>query len=132
MNSEDYMVKYINEFRIALGLGKLRTDQSLTAAAGLHARYLAREGKLTHTGKSGGPVDRAKECGFVAKLIAENVALATFGGPKTIFDGWCGSREHRINMLLKDAKGIGVATATVNGVDYWVALFGTREKLTRT
>lgn len=129
MELEEYMTRHINEFRHYLGLHKLWTDQSLTAAAGLHARYLARKGELSHDGPGGSPLDRVKECGYIADIIAENVAMSSdISGPGAVFRGWVVSARHKANMLIKDAEDMGVAVATMDGVDYWVALFGARQK----
>lgn len=116
--TEIAIVEMTNAFRKENGLGDLKPNAALTAAAHAFAHYLARTGKFAHEADGREPSDRAVEYGYRYCLVAENLALnldsrgfesrQLAGG---VVKGWKESPGHRANMLRAEATEIGVAVA---------------------
>lgn len=99
----------INQYRADKGLKPLALDAKLTAAAKAHARDLAKWDRISHYGSDGSnPWDRVKRTGYPARLAAENVGTGqvTF---KEVMRGWKESEGHNKNLLLADARHMGIA-----------------------
>jgi uncharacterized protein YkwD len=99
----------INAYRKAKGLPPLQLQPALTEAARAHSRDLAKWDRISHFGSDGSnPWDRVKRAGYNAKVAAENVGT----GQVTIDEvmkGWQASPGHNKNLLLKDARHMGIA-----------------------
>lgn len=110
----------LNQFRANHGLGGLREDRVLSAAAQAYAEDMARSGRFSHTGRDGSTVvHRARSAGCAGRgYFAENIA---WGQPSAqhAFDGWAASSGHRANMLGRNYGAYGLGQA--NG--YWVLMF---------
>lgn len=110
----------LNQYRANYGLGGLRQDRALTAAAQAYAEDMARSGRFSHTGRDGSNVlHRARAAGCRGRgYLAENIA---WGQPTAqhAFDGWAASSGHRANMLGRNYGAYGLGQA--NG--YWVLMF---------
>jgi len=105
----------INSFRRAHGLPVLHQSGKLQAMAARHASSMAARGSMDHDGfySQRGP----------AGARAENVA---FGCPteSCAVGMWEGSAGHRTNMLLKDVRSYGLASAAGGGTRYWCLILG--------
>jgi hypothetical protein len=121
-----------NQSRAAEGVGPLRWDPALAAAALQHCQRMAAEGPISH--RYGGEPDltaRAGQAGAHFSLIEENVAVGSY--PATIHQGWMESPGHRANLLSPDVDRVGVAVVAANGVMYAVADYARgAEALTQT
>src|SRR5271165_1826750 len=109
-----------NQARAAQGVGPLKWDPALAAAALQHCQRMAQEGQIAH--RYGGEPDltaRAGQAGAHFSLIEENVALGSYVG--SIHDGWMQSQGHRANLLNPDADRAGIAVVASRGVFYAVA-----------
>jgi len=104
-----YALNRINQHRRENGLPPVRLDVLLTKAAKAHASDLAKWDRISHFGSDGSnPWERVKRTGYHASLAAENVGT----GQKTfdeVMAGWKKSEGHNKNLLLSDAKHIGIA-----------------------
>ena len=80
-----------------------------------HASDMARRGSLDHNGFSQRGPKGAR---------AENVAYGC-GDQACTIQQWSRSSEHRANMLLRDVRGYGIASAvSSNGRRYWTLVLG--------
>mgnify|MGYP001825803627 CR=1 FL=1 len=119
----------INNYRRKNGLQPLALDAQLTVAAKAHSRDLAKWDRISHYGSDGSnPWDRVRQSGYKAKLAAENVGTgqATL---KEVFAGWQKSPGHNKNLLLKDAKHMGIALvydAKTEFKTFWTLVLGAK------
>jgi uncharacterized protein YkwD len=106
----------LNEFRTGNGLSELRADPAMVKLAKDHAEDMARRKTMDHAGffEKRGP----------AGARAENVLYGCSTQSCTI-QHWINSPGHRSNMLLKDVKTYGLASAkSSSGVEYWALELG--------
>jgi len=119
----------INRYRRQNGLKPLTINPRLTAAAKAHSRDLAKWDRISHYGSDGSnPWDRVRRAGYKARLAAENVGTgqATL---KQVFAGWKRSASHNKNLLLKDAKQMGIALvydAKTEFKTFWTLVLGAK------
>jgi len=106
--------------RASNGLGGLREDRILRAAAQAYAEDMARNGFHSHTGRDGSTVvDRARRAGCRGRgYFAENIAWGQDSVGDT-FAGWSASAGHRANMLGPNYGVYGLGQA--GGM--WVLMF---------
>jgi hypothetical protein len=111
-----------NRERAAKGLGLLKWDPALAAAAQQHAQRMAAQNTLSHQ-LSGEPdvLARVKQAGAHFSSLAENVAE----GPsaENIHKQWMHSPPHRANLLDPQLNSIGIATAERGGILFAVEDF---------
>lgn len=120
-----------NQFRAQNGLGALKLNAELNAAAQNHSQDMAVNDYFSHTGKNGSqPWDRAKAVGYEAQSMGENIA-AGYTTPEAVVQGWINSPGHRANLLNASYTELGVGyfllendTGSVNYGRYWTQLFG--------
>lgn len=117
----------INTYRRKNGLGELTLDPQLTKAARAHSRDLAKWDRISHYGSDGSnPWDRVRRTGYKARLAAENVGTGQTT-LKEVFAGWKRSPGHNKNLLLKDAKHMGIALvydAKTEFKTFWTLVIG--------
>jgi uncharacterized protein YkwD len=134
---EQELLILVNKERAKRRRKPLVLNQSLTNAARYHAMDMAVDNYFDHDSKDQrkngshkkicGVFDRMKR--FVKGGIfarAENIAV---GGksPEQVMRDWMSSKGHRVNILDKNAKYIGLAYIHVEGSQwgsYWVQSFG--------
>jgi len=113
----EQLLALANRSREQAGLGPLKWDESLAAAARAHTLRMAAEGPISHRyGGEAGLSDRAATTGAHFDLIEENVAI----GPDaaTIHDEWMHSPGHRANLLNGEVNRVGIAVVYARGVLY--------------
>ena len=104
------MLAAINAERQAHGARPLVLDPRLARAAALHARDLARTGRLSHTGSDGSTMgERAERAGYRWSQIAENLADTRADTPSSVVEQWMRSAPHRKNLLGRAYRDLGVA-----------------------
>ena len=108
----------VNQARTARHLAPLRLSKVLSRPARRHSAYLARTGRLDHSGADGRPFYvRLYAAGFSRrKAVGENLGMA--GGCSTDLSAkmvqmWLNSPGHRANLLSRAYRvvGIGVVAA---------------------
>lgn len=110
----------ISAYRVSRGLSPVTVDTRLNRAAEHQARVVAAAGKLTH----GDFADRMGKYGIMG-YAAENLTA----GSQTV-DGaigrWKNSPKHNENLLMPEARRIGLARADANGGygRYWALVLG--------
>lgn len=110
------VVAQVNAERAAAGLGNLIVDADLTAAACVRAREIVE--RFSHTRPDGSSWSTVS-----GKANGENIAMG-YRTADAVMAGWMNSEGHRENILRASFGSIGVCAYTVNGVTYWVQLFG--------
>lgn len=101
--------KLVNDYRKAKGLRPLAMNARLSAAARAHSEDLARKDRISHYGSDGSdPWARVTRTGYPARLAAENVGAGQLS-IEEVFEGWRKSPDHDANLLLADAREMGVA-----------------------
>lgn len=112
--------RLISAYRVSKGLSPVTVDTKLNEAAEHQARVVAAAGKLSHGNFSG----RMDEFGIIG-YSAENLSA----GSDTV-DGaigrWKASPGHNVNLLMPQARKIGLARADANNRygRYWALVLG--------
>ncbi len=100
---------YFNAFRRKHNLPKVRLNTKLYQASLGHAKDMAQNKFMGHTGSNGSDIgDRVTKVGYMFRGVAENVAV----GYSTALDvllAWENSPGHLKNMLGKKITEIGIA-----------------------
>jgi uncharacterized protein YkwD len=125
------VLELTNQFRSQNGLTLLTLNVELNAASLGHSRDMALQDFFSHTGRDGSaPWDRAREVGYEARTMAENIA-AGYSTPEQVVQGWINSAGHRANLLNASFRELGVGyfflsndTGSVNYRHYWTQMFG--------
>jgi uncharacterized protein YkwD len=101
----------VNVQRRAAGARKVRSNKNLQKAAAAQAADMRRRGYFAHEG-SGGPdlVSRLERAKFWPASAGENLAAGTgaLATARAVVDAWMNSDGHRVNMLSKAYKNVGV------------------------
>ena len=124
---ESEVIDLVNDERAAEGLGPLRYDADLTAAARGHSQDMGLNDYFDHIGLDGStPGDRITEAGYSWNTYGENIA-AGYATPAAVVAGWMASPGHRANILNPNFCDIGVGYAYVASSTYgryWTQNFG--------
>ena len=110
------VIEEINMERTFRGLGALRVDPELTAAARIRAEEIVQ--KFSHTRPDG---TRWKT--VYPDAYAENIARGQKTPDKAVA-AWMTSEGHRANILRSGYTSTGAACVKSGNVYYWVQLFG--------
>ena len=117
----------INGYRREKGLKAVTLDPKLTLAAKAHSRDLAKHDRISHYGSDGSsPWDRVKRTGYSARLAAENVGTGQASFDE-VMQGWRESDGHNKNLLLPDARHIGLALVQDPNTEFktfWTLVIG--------
>jgi uncharacterized protein YkwD len=115
----------INAERRRHGLGPLRLDPRVAAAARGHALDMTSHGYLSHYSRGGGPSNRMARAGFHCLRRGcprgEDIAWVPRGAaPARTVSMWMHSAGHRYNILYRTyaVGGVGVARRGRNGAMY--------------
>lgn len=129
------LLRIINAYRAANGLGCLTPSPTMNAAATYMSRAMGELGFFSHneppcddegncTGRN--PFDRIRAFGHDKwTAAAENIACG-YPTPEAVFEGWKNSPRHNANMLLPEMKAIGIGREIVDGSScriYWTNNF---------
>jgi uncharacterized protein YkwD len=117
------LANLINAFRAEHGLPALGIDERLSRAARTHSQNMARQRSLTHDLDGRGPGDRAAREGFRGGIF-ENVASGDLAAPRSYFELWIGSADHRANILALRTGAMGVGFARAGNQACYTAMFG--------
>jgi uncharacterized protein YkwD len=102
-------LRLINNYRSTKGLAPLSLDPQATAAAEVLAKDMAKHDHMSHTGPNGQDVGkRLLAAGYSYSIASENVGVGQ-GTVEETFEGWKASPANSRNMLLANAKHIGIA-----------------------
>jgi uncharacterized protein YkwD len=119
-NFEQQVIDLTNAERVKNGLQPLQPNAELNYTADNYAEEMAENGFFSHTGLDGSkPWDRAKEVGYEAQLMGENIGRGQ-RSPEQVVQGWMNSPGHRANILNEKYTEIGTGFHQ----NYWVQNFG--------
>jgi uncharacterized protein YkwD len=114
---EAAIVVRINDVREARGLGRLRMNRRLDAAADFHSRDMGRRGYFQHESADGTAFWRRiqrfyRSGGFRSWSVGENLLWGTdrFGAAFAVRQ-WMKSPPHRKNILSRSWREIGIGAA---------------------
>lgn len=110
------VLRLVNEERASRGLDALRMDGELTRAACVRAGEIVRQ--FSHTRPDGSSWSSVSGSAY-----GENIAKGQ-QTPEKVIAAWMTSTSHRENILRASYGSIGICAYKVNGVMYWVQLFG--------
>lgn len=122
-------LKLINQYRRSQGLKAVSLDATLTKVAKTHSRDLAKHDRISHFGSDGSnPWDRVERSGYRPQLAAENVGTGQLSIAE-VMQGWKKSPGHNKNLLLPDARNIGIALVYDPKTEYktfWTLVLGSK------
>lgn len=104
--------RIISQYRAQHGLGPVSADNQLNQAALHQARAVAEAGKLSH-GAFAARMDAYRIAGYSAENLS--AGSDSVGGAIT---RWKNSSGHKANLLMPEAKRIGLARADSPGLGY--------------
>lgn len=110
------VIRQVNEARARYGLPALKEDAHLTQAASVRAMEIARS--FSHTRPDGSSWSTVSDRAF-----GENIAKGHNSADR-VMAAWMSSEGHRANILRERFGSIGVCALEIDGVLYWVQLFG--------
>ncbi|RWR33004.1 CAP domain-containing protein [Sinirhodobacter populi] len=97
----------INSLRAARGTAPLTLEPTLTQAAEVHSRDMARQNRAWHWGSDGSsPFDRASRAGFPGKVAGENIS-ETYENETQTLSTWMADAETRDVILNPAATMMG-------------------------
>lgn len=98
-NLEKRVLSLVNDERRKAGLGRLTTDDRLTAAARGHSADMVRRAYVGHYSPEGTSVaDRVTAAGYRWAVVGENIARGQENALQVVA-AWMRSRGHRANIL---------------------------------
>jgi uncharacterized protein YkwD len=118
----------VNGARREAGRRPLEADPALDAAAQAHAEDMLRRAYYSHRSPEGqGTTGRLRAAGHSPRgPVAENIAKGLFT-PGEVVERWLASPGHRRNILLRQARRVGIGVAfgdNDNGFEVlWVQVF---------
>ena len=119
-STENYVVQTLNAQRAKHGVHAVKPHRDLMAAAEAHARDMARNSFMSHTGTDGSNVgQRVRKQGFCYRYVNENIATG-FRHPEPVMTGWYNSPGHKRNSLSRKATHYGFAAVDRS----WVLVLG--------
>ncbi len=107
----------ISLYRSNNGLGGLSLDPALQKAAQAQADAMARAGEVSHGRRP--LIARLTDQGVQTNAAAENVSAGYYSMAEA-FSGWRESRPHNSNMLNRQVRRMGIATAYAPNTKYKV------------
>lgn len=110
------VIRQVNAERAKNGLSALREDAELTRAACVRANEIV--ALFSHTRPDGTAWSTVS-----GRAYGENIAKGQKTADK-VMAAWLTSEGHRANILRPGFGSIGVCAILVDGVTYWVQLFG--------
>jgi uncharacterized protein YkwD len=110
----------ISAYRVSRGLSPVTVDSRLNNAAEHQARVVAAAGKLSH-GSFGSRMDQYGVMGYAA----ENLSAGSSSVDGAV-GRWKASPSHNSNLLMPQARKIGLARADAQGGygRYWALVLG--------
>jgi len=111
-SDEATAAELISRYRAAHGLSPVSVDPRLTEAASAQARTVAEAGTLSH-GRFGSRMDAFG----IGGVSAENLSAGSRTVDRVIAR-WAASPGHNVNLLMPEARRIGLARADSPGLGY--------------
>lgn len=102
----------------------IQINDQLIQAAQKHADWMAKVGKMSHTGQNGSSFwDRITSTGYNPQTGGENVAYG-YDTAESVMNGWMNSSGHKANILNNTWTEVGYGVAADSGGrKYWCTVF---------
>lgn len=115
----------INALRRADGVGELRLNAELNAAAATHSRDMSLQNRPWHFGSDGSsPLDRVRRAGYSGIMIGENIS-ETYETELETLAAWMEQKATREVILAAGATDMGFAFfQEPNGKIWWTLVTG--------
>ncbi|MGR3502139.1 CAP domain-containing protein [Pseudaestuariivita sp.] len=115
----------VNALRQASGLGNVRLDSKLTAAAATHARDMSLQNRPWHFGSDGSsPIDRTRRVGYSGAFIGELIS-ETYETELVTLGAWAEDPITRKVLLSPQARDLGFSWFQEdNGKIWWTLVLG--------
>ncbi|RMD47977.1 MAG: CAP domain-containing protein [Alphaproteobacteria bacterium] len=98
----------LNRVRAAEGLAPVELDQTLTLAATIHSRDMARQQRPWTWGSDGSsPIDRARRAGFTGRYLGEAIS-ETYENELVTLAAWVDDKASRRVVLHPEARLVGL------------------------
>jgi uncharacterized protein YkwD len=107
----------VSHYRAAHGLGPVAVDVRLTRVAAAQAKGNAEIGELSHEAGGAFPVRLASFGAADRARAAENLAAGSATLEGTLAQ-WKASREHNRNLLMPEARHVGIARVDAPGTRF--------------
>jgi uncharacterized protein YkwD len=121
---EAEILSLTNKERKKAGLKPLRISKRLTEVARDQSSIMAHKRQLSHSVGGKGLDVRIKKSGYPFRQLAENIAQSGRSAP-SVMNMWMKSPGHRVNILNRNLKDIGIGVVTApNGDKYYTQVFG--------
>lgn len=119
------MLDSVNALRQASGLGELKLDASLNAAAETHSRDMAVQNRPWHFGSDGSsPVQRVQRAGYTRTMLGENIS-ETFETELQTLSAWMESPDTRDVIMDPEGQDMGFAWyQEPSGKIWWTLIIG--------
>jgi LysM repeat protein len=120
------ILRLVNQVRAEAGVGSLRINSTLAAAAQEFTEWRTQAGVITHTGPGGStPRDRALAAGYNRTYVGENIVEGGLMTPEAAVRWWLGSPVHYRNMTSPNYEDVGIGyTITESGYKRYTLLMG--------
>jgi len=119
------MLDGVNALRQARGLGPVKLDSYLNAAAETHARDMSVQNRPWHFSSDGSsPVERAQRAGYSRTLLGENIS-ETYETELETLSAWMQNPTTEATIMNPVAEHMGFAYFQErNGKIWWTMLMG--------
>ncbi len=126
------MLDSVNALRRAAGVGPVRLDNRLTAAAATHSLDMSVQNRPWHFGSDGSsPLDRVARSGYAGALLGENIS-ETYETELETLAAWMERADTRMVILDPRASAMGFAwQQDRNGKIWWALVMGGPEAMIR-
>lgn len=125
----------VNSYRAQNGLPPLYLNPLLAQAALVHSQDLSQNDRISHFGSDGSDtLERVRRAGYNPKLTAENVGTGQ-RSLREIMENWRNNNDHNANLLLADAKEMGIAMVhnpNTKFKTFWTMVVATKLTATAT
>jgi hypothetical protein len=108
----------ISAYRKSHGLSAVTVDPALNALAAKQANAMAARGAMDHSVYA--PFGQ-RIAAYSPSAASENIAMGTKSFAETLAI-WKASSGHNANLLMSDARRIGIASASGHGRTYWALI----------
>ncbi|SOB95172.1 CAP domain-containing protein [Rhodobacter maris] len=119
------VLEAVNALRGARGTAPVALNEALTAAAARHSRDMAAQNRPWHWGSDGSsPVDRARQAGYIGKLVGENIS-ETYETETETLSAWMALADTRDVILNPSVTQMGFAWyQEPSGKIWWTMVTG--------
>ena len=124
-DTQSLLLARINGLRASQGLPAYSISAALNAAAGNHARWMARSGTVSHLQDDGtGPRERARNAGYTSNWVSENIYRGPRASALDAWNWWLGSPIHYAGITSPNYDNVGIGSASGEYGAAYVLVFG--------